>query len=161
MGGEATDTERVVHDAFDWLNGDSSKIEAIAESVDVYGPALPDGEVHSRDEWASFIRANREGFPDIEFSMQELVAGDTIAMAELMLSGTHQGEFLGVPPTGREIEIGAIDKFVVEGGQVVEWRPYFDSRQIPEQLGLSFPTVLLQLPKLVWRKVRTGFFVGY
>jgi steroid delta-isomerase-like uncharacterized protein len=161
MGEEATDTERVVQDAFDWLNGDSSKIEAIAESVDVYGPALPDGEVHSRDEWASFIGANREGFPDIEFSMQELVVGDTVAMAELTLSGTHQGEFMGVPPTGREIEIRAIDKFVVEDGQVVEWRPYFDSRQIPEQLGLRFPTVLVQLPKLVWWNVRTSLPAGH
>ena len=121
MGDEATDTERVVHDAFDRLNGDSSKIEAIAESVDVYGPALPEGEVHSRDEWASFIRANRNGFPDIEFSMQELVVGDTVAMAELTLSGTHEGEFMSIPPTGRTIELRAIDKFVVEDGPVVEW----------------------------------------
>lgn len=157
----ATDTERVVHDAFDRLNGDSSKIEAIAESVDVYGPALPDGEVHSRDEWASFIRANRNGFPDIEFSMQELVVDDTVAMAELTLSGTHEGAFMSIPPTGRTIELRAIDKFVVEDGQVVEWRPYFDSRQIPDQLGLGFPTVLVQLPKLVWWNVRTRLSVGH
>jgi len=161
MGGEATETERVVRDAFDWLNGDSSKIGVIAESVDVYGPALPDGEAHSRDEWASFIRANREGFPDIEFSIEELVVDDAVAMAELTLSGTHTGEFMGIPPTGRAIEIRAIDKLVVEDGQVVEWRPYFDSRQIPEQLGLGFPTVLLQLPTLVWRKVRTSVAAGY
>lgn len=157
MEDEPTDTEQVVHDAFEWLNGESSKIDAIAESVDVYGPALPGGEVHSRDEWASFIGANREAFPDIEFSMTELVAAGDVAMAELTLSGTHQGEFMGIPPTGREIEIRAVDKFVVEDGQVVEWRPYFDSKQIPEQLGLSFPTVLLQLPKLAWRKVRSSF----
>ena len=161
MGDEATDTERVVHDAFDRLNGDSSKIEAIAESVDVYGPTLPEGEVHSRDEWASFIRANCNGFPDIEFSMQELVVDDTVAMAELTLSGTHEGEFMGIPPTGRTIELRATDKFVVEDGQVVEWRPYFDSRQISEQLGLGFPTVLVQLPKLAWWNVRTSPSVGH
>lgn len=152
-----TDTEQVVHDAFEWLNGDSSRIDAVAESVDVYGPALPEGEVHSRDEWAAFIRANRAGFPDIEFSMKELIADDDVAMAELTISGTHRGEFMGIPPTGREIEIRAIDKFIVEDGQVVEWRPYFDSQQIPDQLGLSFPAVLWQLPKLAWRKVRSSF----
>lgn len=154
MVNDPTETEQVVRDAFDWLNGDTSKIYVIAESVDVYGPALPEGEVHSREDWASFIKANREGFPDIEFSIQELLTGDGVAMAELTISGTHRGEFMGIPPTYRTIEIPAIDKLLVENGQVVEWRPYFDSQEIPEQLGLSFPAVLGQLPKLAWRKLR-------
>lgn len=154
MVDDPSETKQVVHDAFDWLNGDDSKIDAIARSVDVYGPALPEGEVHSREEWASFIQANHEGFPDIEFSIQELLAGDGVAMAELAISGTHQGEFMGIPPTYRTIEIRAIDKFLIESGQVVEWRPYFDSQEIPEQLGLNFPAVLGQLPKLAWRKLR-------
>lgn len=155
MASTSTDPADVVQDAFAWINGDESKIDAIAEDVDVYGPALPEGEVHSREEWASFIEANREGFPDIEFSVEELVAGDPVVMAELTISGTHTGEFLGIPPTYREIEIPAVDKFVVEDGHVVEWRPYFDSQEIPEQLGLSFPEVVGQLPKLAWRKLRS------
>lgn len=156
MGDPSADPEDVVRDAFAWLNGDESKIEAISEEVDVYGPALPEGEVHSREEWASFIEANREGFPDIEFSIEELVTGDDVVMVELTITGTHTGEFMGIPPTDREIEIPAVDKFVVQHGQVVEWRPYFDSQEIPEQLGLSFPEIIGQLPKLAWRKVRSG-----
>lgn len=155
MTDQPADPADVVRDAFAWLNGDESKLEAIAEDVDVYGPALPEGEVHSREEWASFIEANREGFPDIEFSIQELVAGDDVVMVELTLTGTHTGEFMGIPPTYREVEIPAVDKFVVEDGQVVEWRPYFDSQEIPAQLGLSFPAILGQLPILAWRKIRS------
>lgn len=155
MADPPADPADVVRDAFAWINGDASKIDAIAEDVDVYGPALPEGEVHSREEWASFIEANREGFPDIEFTIQELVAGDDVVMVELTISGTHMGEFMGIPPTYREIEIPAVDKFVVEDGQVVEWRPYFDSQEIPEQLGLSFPGIIGQLPKLAWRKIRS------
>lgn len=109
MSSQSLDPADVVRDAFAWLNGDESKIDAIAETVDVYGPALPDGEVHSRAEWASFIEATREGFPDIEFSLHELVAGDDVVMAELTISGTHTGEFMGITPTYREIEIPAID----------------------------------------------------
>jgi steroid delta-isomerase-like uncharacterized protein len=154
MVDDLSETEQVVRDAFDWLNGDASKIDVISESVDVYGPALPEGEVHSREEWASFIEANRGGFPDIKFSIQELLARDGVAMAELTITGTNQAEFMGIPPTYRSIEIWAIDKFLIEDGQVVEWRPYFDSQEIPEQLGLSFPAVLGQLPKLAWRKLR-------
>lgn len=155
MTDTTADPADVVRDAFAWLNGDESKIDAIAEDVDVYGPALPEGEVHTRAEWASFIEANREGFPDIEFSIQELVVGDDVVMVELTISGTHTGAFMGIPPTYREIEIPAIDKFVVKDGHIVEWRPYFDSQKIPEQLGLTFPEILGQMPQLAWRKIRS------
>lgn len=154
MGDDPTDPEQVVRDAFAYVNGDSSKIDAIAESVDVYDPVLPEGEVHNRSEWAAFVRDYREGFPDIHFSIDELVTNDDIVMAEMTISGTHKGEFRGIPPTGREFEIRAIDKFIVKDEQVVEWRPYFDTREVHEQLGLTFPAVLGQLPKLAWRKIK-------
>lgn len=60
-----------------------------------------------------------------------------------------------IPPTYREIEIPTVDKFADKDGQVVEWRPYFDSQEFPEQLGLSFPGIIGQLPKLAWRKIRS------
>jgi steroid delta-isomerase-like uncharacterized protein len=156
MVSDPTEAEQVVHDAFDWLNGDATKIDVIAESVDVYGPALPEGEVHSRSEFASFIEANHKALPDVEFAIQELLAGEGVAMAEFTLKGTHQGDFMGIPPTYRTVEMWVIDKFLIEDGKVVEWRSYFDSKEIPKQLGLSFPAVLGQLPKLVWRKLRSA-----
>lgn len=156
MSEQTSEPERIVRDCFDWLNGDSSKVNAISESVDVYGPALPKGEVHTRDEWEAFIRENRNGFPDIHFSIEELVASDDVVMVELRITGTHEGEFMGIPPTGRSVEIPAADKFVVADGKVQEWRTYFDTQEIPEQLGLTFPTVVGQLPKLAWRKFRAS-----
>lgn len=95
MADPSADPADVVRDAFAWINGDASKIDAIAEDVDVYGPALPEGEVPSREEWDSFIEANREGFPDIEFAIQELVVGDEVVMVELTISGTHTGSSCG------------------------------------------------------------------
>lgn len=155
MADPSADPADVVRDALAWSNGDESKIDAIAEDVDVYGPGLPKGKVHSREEFASFIEANREGFTDYEIAMQELVAGDEVVMVELTVSGTHTDELMGIPPTYREMEIPTVDKFVVEDGQVVEWRSYFDSQEIPEQLELSFPGIIGQLPKLAWRKIRS------
>jgi steroid delta-isomerase-like uncharacterized protein len=156
MADPSADPADVVRDALAWSNGDESKIDAIAEDVDVYGPGLPEGEVHSRAEFASFLEANREGFTDDEIAMQELVAGDEVVMVELTVSGTHTDELMGIPPTYREMEITTVDKFVVEDGQVVEWRSYFDSQEIPEQLGLSFPGIIGQFPKLAWRKIRSS-----
>lgn len=156
MADPSADPADVAWDALAWSNGDESKIDAVAEDVDVYGPGLPEGEVHSREELGSFIEANREGFPDYEIAMHELVAGDGIVMVELTVSGTHTEELMGIPPTYREMEVPTVDTFVVEDGRVVEWRSYFDSQEIPEQLGLSFPGIIGQLPKLAWRKIRSS-----
>ena len=66
----------------------------------------------------------RRGFPDIQWTLEETIAeGDRIA-ARFTMRGTHQGTFLGVAPTGRKIEVKAMNfhrlsegKFVEEHGQ--------------------------------------------
>lgn len=61
---------------------------------------------------------------------------------------------MGVPPTGRRAEIPVVDKFTVADSQVVELRSYLNPNELTEQLGLNFPAVIGQLPKLLWRKIR-------
>lgn len=148
--------ERVVRDLFAYENGDESKVDALAESVDVYNPGLPNGEVHSRAEWEAYQRDAEAGFPDFNLQEEELVADGNVVMAEVRITGTHEGEFKGLPPTGREVEIHGMDKFIVENGQIVEWHAFYDTAQLEEQLGLTFPTVVGQLPRLAWGKLRSS-----
>jgi hypothetical protein len=46
-----------------------------------------------------------------------------------------------------------MEKLRVVDGNIREMHAYFDTREIPEQLGLTFPAIIAQLPKLVLRKV--------
>lgn len=149
----ATEAEALARKCFAWANGDDSKADAMAESLDVYNPGLPGGEAHTREEWALYRDKIEAGFPDIHFGIEALVADDDIAMVEFKISGTHEREFQGLPPTGREIEILGVDVLHIKGGQVMEWRTYYDREDLKAQLGLTFPAVLRQLPKLLWAKV--------
>lgn len=78
-----------------------------------------------------------------------------MVMVEYRVVGTHDGEFQGLPPTNREIELWAVDKFLITNGQVEEWVSYYDTAELQDQLGMTFPTVIGQLPKLALGKLRS------
>jgi steroid delta-isomerase-like uncharacterized protein len=145
--------EQVVHDYVAWVNGDPSKIDALAESVDVYNPGLSDGEVHGRAAYDSYIQGLRTGLPDFHFTENLIVSGGDVVIVEFTITGTHDGELKGIPPTNRKLELRGMEKFHVVDGQIQEMHAYFDTQEIPEQLGLTFPAIIGQLPKLVLRKV--------
>lgn len=148
--------EQVVRDFVAWENGDETKRDVVAESLDMYNPGVPEGEVHSREPYAKYIREVRDGFPDMHFEIVDMAVRDDIVMAEVHITGTHEGEFKGLPPTGRRVEVRAMGKWRVAEGQVVECHIYYDTTELPEQLGLTFPEVVGQLPKLAWGKFQAS-----
>jgi predicted ester cyclase len=75
---------------------------------------------------------------------------------EWTATGTHKGEFNGIPPTQREVKFRGMGKILITDGKVQEHRLYYDSREMINQLGLTFPEVLGQLPKLAWGKLQTS-----
>jgi steroid delta-isomerase-like uncharacterized protein len=48
-------------------------------------------------------------FPDLRMDVEDLIASGNKAVARVKASGTHQGEFMRVPPTGKAVEIQLID----------------------------------------------------
>lgn len=148
--------EQIVQDVVAYSNGDASKRDALSETVYVYNPGLPDGEAHSRAEWEEYQSEIEAGFPDFHLEVHDRIAQADVVMEEVEITGTHEGEFKGLPPTGREVEIWAMSKFLIEDGQVEEWYTYYDTSELQDQLGLSFPEIIGQLPKLVWGKIRPG-----
>lgn len=154
MATDTTQHEQLVRDYFAWVNGDSSKLDVFSESVDVYNPGLPDGEVHERAEYDAYLQKIKAGFSDVHFAEEEVVSGDDVVMVEFTVTGTHDGKFRGLPPTGRKLKIRGVEKFHVADGKIQEVHVYYDTKEIPEQLGLTFPTVVGQLPKLALRKIQ-------
>lgn len=148
-------TEHIMRNYIAWENGDSSKLEVISPSVDAYNPGLPGGEVHSREEWKRYFDKIQVAFPDYEVQAVAEVMGEDIAMHEVKITGTHQAEFKGIPATGREVEVHAMGKYLIENEKIDEIHHFYDPAELQAQLGLTFPEVIGQLPKLMWGKIRT------
>jgi len=84
---------------------------------------------------AVFGAAFYEGFPDIGHTVDEsLVAGDRIAV-RFTLRGTHDGSFMGIPPSGRPVEVQAFVWMTVREGRVSRLQGLFDQMGLLRQIG--------------------------
>ena len=79
-------------------------------------------------------RLRRSAFPDLTFSVDDLVAEREMVTARWVMRGTHQGEFMGCVPTGRAVEWRGITQFRLHNGRVVERWLYSDDADLIRQL---------------------------
>ena len=90
--------------------------------------------------YITIIKMMREGFPDIQWTLEEMVAeGDKVA-ARFTMQGTHQGAFFGVPPTGKTIVVQAMNFYRLSGGQLVDEHGQPDMLELLQQIG-AVPSV--------------------
>jgi steroid delta-isomerase-like uncharacterized protein len=101
--------------------GDFDRAEEIVD------PDAPDNELLPCDLPAKLIDTfketfteAREAFPDLSITVEDLVAEGDRVTARVTMRGTHQGEFQGLAPTGKRVEVRAIDMFRISNGKIVE-----------------------------------------
>jgi predicted ester cyclase len=81
----------------------------------------------------------RAGFPDIVFSIQEQITeGDKVA-SRFEWTGTHKGEFLGIPARGRPVRVWGVVIDRLENGRIKDTRIIMDTLGLMTQLG-ALPT---------------------
>ena len=113
-------------------------IEAAAEFVweDVVEQVPLPGQEPGLDGLKDIIRAMRTGFPDIVFSIKEQVTENDKVVSRFEWTGTHNGEFLGIPATGRPVRVWGIVIDRLEDGRIKETRILMDTLGMMGQLGV-------------------------
>jgi predicted ester cyclase len=82
--------------------------------------ALPELWVtETRDEALAMRGLLTAAFPDLRVAIDDLIAEDDQVVARLTFSGTHQGEFRGIAPTGRSITFSAVRIYRITDGKIV------------------------------------------
>ena len=116
-------------------------IEAAANYVweDVVEQVPLPGQGPGLDGLKDIIRAMRAGFPDIVFSIQEQIAEDDKVASRFAWTGTHQGEFLGIPATGRTVRVWGIVIDRLEEDRIKDTRIITDTLGLMTQLGVLPP----------------------
>ncbi len=80
-----------------------------------------------------------EAFSDLRFTENDLIAeGDKVA-ARVTMTGTHTGEFMGIPPTSKSVDIQVIDILEFRDGLATAHWGSMDQAAMMEQLGLAPP----------------------
>lgn len=81
------------------------------------------------------VAALREGFPDLRFTLEDIVGEDEIVAARYHWRGTHRGSFLGIPPTGKTILVRGMDFYRLRDDKIVEHWDNVDDLGMLTQLG--------------------------
>jgi steroid delta-isomerase-like uncharacterized protein len=75
-------------------------------------------------------------FPDVQVTIEDMVAEGDKVMVRLTTRGTHQGEFAGIPPTGKQITMTGMEVVRIANGKIVERCANFDQLSFYQQLGV-------------------------
>ena len=84
----------------------------------------------------SFNATLFEGFPEIVHTLQAMVVEDDKVVYRTTLKGTHTGEFLGMPPTGKTAQINDFTMLRISDGKILEWWYDCNLLALVQQLGL-------------------------
>lgn len=117
------------------------EIDSAAEFVweDVVEQVPLPGQGPGLEGLKDIIRLMRTAFPDLNFSVQEQIAeGDKVA-SRFEWTGTHKGEFLGVPATGRPVRVWGMVIDRLEQGRIKDTRIIMDTLGLMTQLGVFPP----------------------
>ncbi len=96
---------------------------------------LPGRGQVSKENFKAFAVTLRGAFPDWHTTLEEMIAEDDQVAERWTGRGTHQGEFQGIAPTGRQVTVPGFVFYRVASGKITEFRGLFDGLSMLQQLG--------------------------
>lgn len=99
-------------------------------------PGAPGGEVHGRAAARTVVEEVTSSFPDFHVEYGDVFVEGNEGMATLHVTGTHEAEFLDVPPTNQTFELTGMSKTRVADGQLQEIHDVINIQEWLTQLGI-------------------------
>ncbi len=120
-------------------NINAGNVDVAVESfgVDAVDHDPAPGQGAGREGFKAFFNELTTAFPDAHIEPAHMVADDEHVAIAYTLTGTHRGDFNGVAPTGKTIEVRGVQIGRFEGGQIVERWGSSDELGILKQLGVD------------------------
>ncbi|HEX9131865.1 MAG TPA: ester cyclase [Ktedonobacteraceae bacterium] len=116
-----------------WSQGNTAAAdELMTADAAIFLPGR--GQV-SKESFKTFAVTLRSAFPNWYSTLEELIAEEDRVAERWTGRGTHQGEFLGVPPTGRQVAVPGFVFYRLTSGKIAEFRGLFDGLSMVQQLG--------------------------
>lgn len=114
-----------------WNNGNMGAIDELIAS-----DYVSNGQPIGREGFKQFVTIVRSAFPDLRFTIDDMVGESDKLAVRYTGQGTHQGEFSGILATGKPVTIRGIDMFRVANGKIAEEWLSFDQLGMLQQMGV-------------------------
>lgn len=135
---DTTTHKSLVQEQFDrvWNRGDAAAIDELYTSGCVlHDPMIPVA-LEGRAAFRALVDAYRHAFPNLNFTIEDQIAEADRIVTRWTARGTHLYDLLGIPATGRQVEVTGSSISRVEGGRTAETWVHWDRTALFKQLGL-------------------------
>ncbi len=102
---------------------------------DFFEPTNPPGMQHSRDGHMAVVNLFMSAFPDMRWDIEDMLAEGDKVVARTTMTGTHGGDFFGIPATGRTVRVTGIHILTLSNGQIIRHDGINDDLGLMQQLG--------------------------
>jgi steroid delta-isomerase-like uncharacterized protein len=128
--------KRLMDRFVDFINTADKKMaeELVSKQAIFYVPGQPD-PLKGPEGYLATIQMMRSGFPDIQWKLEETVVEPNKVAARFMMHGTHKGTFFGLPATGKQISVQALNIYQLCNGQIVQEYGQPDMLGLLQQIG--------------------------
>jgi steroid delta-isomerase-like uncharacterized protein len=113
-------------------------IERLGQLVSSSNQSFEFSGMHTSMDWnrtQQFFAVFWTAFPDLSAKIEEIVAeGDKVAI-RVLNTGTHKGDFQGIPPTGKKVSFEGRDFITLRDGKIVEQQAGVDMMELMQQIG--------------------------
>jgi steroid delta-isomerase-like uncharacterized protein len=109
--------------------------ELVAENFVNHDPSVPPDLPPGREGLKALARFYRSAFPDAQLTIEDLIAEGDKVVSRYTARGTHQGDFGGIPPTGKQVTVTGVTIDRIQGGKIVESWNEFNQLGLLQQLG--------------------------
>jgi len=111
--------------------------ELMATNYVSHGPGGQ--EVNGPEGFKQLITMYRTAFPDLHYTVEHLIAEGDKVVAHYTARGTHQGDLMGIAPTGKQVTVTAMSINRIVGGKIVEEWESVDQLAMLQQIGVVPP----------------------
>lgn len=109
--------------------------ELFAPDYVLHDPGVPD-EVRGPEGMKRYVSMYRAAYPDTHFTIEDQIAEGDEVVTRWTGQGTHEGELIGIPPTGKQVTVTGIEFDRVAGGKMQETWVSYDALGMMQQLGV-------------------------
>jgi steroid delta-isomerase-like uncharacterized protein len=118
-----------------WNQGNLDVIDELTAN-DFISHLSPDDEFTGPEGMKQFVSTMREAFPDVEFTIEDQITEGDRVVTRWTASATHRGEYNGLLPTGKQVEVPGITIMRVADDKFVEGWTNWGVYSLLEQLGV-------------------------
>ena len=95
-----------------------------------------DGDIEGIDDFKAYYNNYLTGFSDAEFNIVDVFGQRDKIVKHWNFKGTHDGDFFGIPPTGKKIDLIGTTLVLMKDGKILQEQDFFDNYSLLSQLGL-------------------------